>query len=69
MDRDIRDTDEYRTTAAFFRRWMEPGFGRVTAAVDPSIRADGRAVAMAGTIFERLEGAGHSRWPTMTASA
>jgi len=61
MDRDIRDTERYRIVAEYFRNWLEPGFGRVTAAIEPAIRADGAAVAMTGTVFDELEGAGYTR--------
>lgn len=61
MDRDIRDSDAYRDVEAFFRRWLEPGFGRVTGVAEPSLRPDGRAVAVTGTILEKLEGLGSTR--------
>ncbi len=61
MDRDIREGAAFRRTEEFFRRWMEPGFGRVTVAVEPSVRPDGGAVAVTGTVFEKLEGPGRTR--------
>jgi dipeptidyl aminopeptidase/acylaminoacyl peptidase len=61
MDRDIRDTEHYQAAEEFFRRSLEPGFGQVTKAAEPSVAPDGRSVAVTGTILERLEGAGHTR--------
>lgn len=61
MEHDIRGSEPYRTAEEFFRRSMGPGLGRVTAAAEPAVRADGRAVAVTGTVFERLEGGGHTR--------
>jgi dipeptidyl aminopeptidase/acylaminoacyl peptidase len=61
MDRDIRGSAAFRQVEDFFRRWMEPGFGRVTAAAEPSVRPDGSAVAVTGTVFEELDGAGFTR--------
>jgi dipeptidyl aminopeptidase/acylaminoacyl peptidase len=61
VDRDITNTEGYRATEQFFRRLMEPGFGHVTVAAEPAVRPDGGAVAVTGTIFDRLEGAGATR--------
>ena len=61
MDRDIRQSAFYRTAERFFLRWMEPGFGRVTAAEEPAPRPGGRAVAVTGTVFDELLGQGHTR--------
>ncbi len=61
MDRDIRDSAIYQTTETFFLRWMEPGFGRVTAANEPSLRPGTRTVAITGTVFDALDGEGHTR--------
>lgn len=61
MEHDIRGSEPYRTAEEFFRRSMGPGLGRITAAAEPAVRADGRAVAVTGTVFERLEGGGHTR--------
>lgn len=61
MDRDIRDSEAYRDTEKFFRRSLEPGFGQVTAAGEPSVRPDCGAVAVTGTILDKLEGVGQTR--------
>ncbi len=61
MDRDIRDSAIYRAAETFFRRSMEPGFGRVTAADELAVRPDGRAVAFTGTVFDGLEAGGRAR--------
>ncbi len=59
--RDIRGTEAYRVAEDYYTRSMEPGFGRVTTATQPSLRPDGQAVAVTGTVFEALEGRGRSR--------
>ena len=61
MDPDIRGGAAFRVTEEFFRRWLEPGSGLLSTAVEPSIRPDGRAVALSGTVYERLDGVGHAR--------
>ena len=61
MERDLRNTVLYREVEQHFRRMYEPGFGRITGAVDPAPSPDGRRVAFTGTKLEKLEGVPESR--------
>ncbi len=61
MDRDIRQSKAFRRAEDYYRQCMEPGFGSVTEAMEPSVRPDGAAVAVTGTVYEKLEGSGHTR--------
>jgi dipeptidyl aminopeptidase/acylaminoacyl peptidase len=61
MPRDLRDTPLYREMEEHFRRALEPGFGRVTAAADLDVAPDGRRVAFTGARLDALEGAPSGR--------
>lgn len=61
MDRDLRDTPEYRDVEAFFRRAMAPGFGGASDVSDPQPSPDGRWVAFRAEVWTELEGHGHGR--------
>jgi dipeptidyl aminopeptidase/acylaminoacyl peptidase len=61
MPRDLRDTPLYREMEEHFRRTLEPGFGRVTAAADLDVAPDGRRVAFTGGRLDALEGAPSGR--------
>jgi dipeptidyl aminopeptidase/acylaminoacyl peptidase len=56
VDADLRETDAYREVETFFRRMLEPGFGRISNPSDPRLSPDGRLVAFRGEVLERLEG-------------
>jgi dipeptidyl aminopeptidase/acylaminoacyl peptidase len=56
MAGDVRDTDRYRRVEALVRSVFEPGFGRPHAFDAAEASPDGRFVAVAGLVFERLEG-------------
>jgi len=61
MQRDLRDTELYRAIEEHFRRALEPGFGRITAAADLAAAADGSRLAFTGYRLDRLEGGPSSR--------
>ena len=56
MDRDLRETPLFKDVEAFYTSVLEPGFGRVTAASDPTASPDGRWIAFHGERLDRLEG-------------
>ena len=56
MDADLRDTPGYRAVEDFFRRVLEPGFGRIASPGDPQAAPDGRSIAFRGEVLEGLEG-------------
>ena len=56
MDADLRETPEYRAVEAFFRRMLEPGFGRIADPGDPRVSPDGRLIAFRAEMLDRLEG-------------
>jgi dipeptidyl aminopeptidase/acylaminoacyl peptidase len=56
MPRDLRDTARYREVEAHFRRALEPGFGRITAASDLDVAPDARRVVFTGARLDALEG-------------
>jgi dipeptidyl aminopeptidase/acylaminoacyl peptidase len=61
VDRDLRQSERYREIEEHFRRALEPGFGRVTGAVDLDVSPDGRRVAFTGTGLQALEGGPRGR--------
>jgi dipeptidyl aminopeptidase/acylaminoacyl peptidase len=61
VERDLRETPLYREVEEHFRRLCEPGFGRISGALDPHPSPDGRSVAFTGTKLEKLEGTPVSR--------
>ena len=56
MDADLRETPGYLAVEAFFRRVLEPGFGRIANPGDPRVSPDGGLIAFRGEVLERLEG-------------
>ncbi|HEY7401320.1 MAG TPA: S9 family peptidase [Actinomycetota bacterium] len=61
MDRDLRETPLYKEVERYYRRAMEPGFGRITGATDPAVSPDGRTVAFTGIRLDKLEGTPETR--------
>jgi dipeptidyl aminopeptidase/acylaminoacyl peptidase len=61
MQRDLRDTPQYRQVDAFFRSVLEPGLGRPSSFGDPEPAPDGRWVAVTGYVLDALEGRPHGR--------
>ena len=61
MERDLRGTAQYGRVDEHFRRLLEPGFGRITGALDPRPSPDGRRIAFTGTKLDKLEGVPLSR--------
>ncbi len=56
MERDLRETPAYREVESFFRRALEPGFGRIADPSDPRSSPDGRWIAFRGERRDTLEG-------------
>ncbi len=56
MERDLRETPLYQEIEAAYRRFAEPGFGRISAATDVRASPDGRSVAFRGARLDALEG-------------
>ena len=54
MKSDLRGDDLYRQVEGYFRRILEPGFGRVSYADDLAPSPDGRSIAFTGTFWESL---------------
>jgi dipeptidyl aminopeptidase/acylaminoacyl peptidase len=54
--RDLRETPLYKEAEALFQQVLRPGSGRPTSAVVLMVSPDGRHVAFAGTMLEKLEG-------------
>jgi dipeptidyl aminopeptidase/acylaminoacyl peptidase len=61
MPRDLRSTSLYREIEEHLRRWLEPGFGRITGAADPAPSPDGTRVAFTGSRLDALEGTPDTR--------
>ena len=61
MRRDLRSTPLYREVEEHLRRWLEPGFGRITGAADPAPSPDGSRIAFTGSRLDALEGTPASR--------
>jgi dipeptidyl aminopeptidase/acylaminoacyl peptidase len=53
---DIRDSALFKEAESLFRRALKPGAGRPTSATDITISADGKHLACAGAMLEKLEG-------------
>jgi len=56
MERDLRDTPAYREAESFFRRALEPGFGKIFDPSDPQPSPDGHWIAFRGERRDALEG-------------
>lgn len=56
MQRDLRETPLYGEIEEHFRRALEPGFGRITGAVDLAPSPDASRIAFTGSRMEGLEG-------------
>jgi dipeptidyl aminopeptidase/acylaminoacyl peptidase len=56
MERDLRETPLYQEVEAFFRRTVEPGFGRICDPSDPQPSPDDRWIAFRGERRDVLEG-------------
>ena len=61
MERDLRETPLYKEIEEYFRRVLEPGFGKVTGAKDPQPSPNGQTVAFVGERLDNLEGAEQGR--------
>lgn len=61
MKGDIRGDDLYKQVEEFYRRALEPGFGRPTDADELAVAPDGKSVAFTGTFWESLESKPKSR--------
>jgi len=61
MDRDLRSTPLYREIEEYFRTVLEPGFGRISGALNPAPSPDGRTVAFTGARLDKLEGTAETR--------
>ncbi|HEY7280095.1 MAG TPA: S9 family peptidase, partial [Actinomycetota bacterium] len=61
MDRDLRSTPLYREIEEHFAKVLEPGFGRISGAMDPAPSPDGRTVAFTGARLDKLEGTADTR--------
>ncbi len=61
MERDLRETPEFRAVEAHYREAMEPGFGAPFDLTDPQPSPDGTWVAFRAEVWEGLEGRGHGR--------
>ena len=61
VERDLRSTDIYREVEGFFRRALEPGFGRPTELRELRARPGGGSVAFTGARLTRLTGAPQGR--------
>ena len=53
--RDLRSTGLYKEVESFFRRVLEPSFGRISGADDPVVSPDGTRLAFTGELLERLD--------------
>jgi dipeptidyl aminopeptidase/acylaminoacyl peptidase len=56
MERDLRETPLYREVESFFRRVLEPGFGKISDPSDPQPSPDGGSIAFRGERRDTLEG-------------
>ena len=56
MERDLRETPAYRDVESFFKRALEPGFGKIADPSDPQPSPDGRSIAFRGERRDALEG-------------
>jgi dipeptidyl aminopeptidase/acylaminoacyl peptidase len=61
MERDLRETPLYKEVELFYRRALEPGFGKITGATDPQVSPDARTVAFTGSRLDKLEDTPESR--------
>jgi dipeptidyl aminopeptidase/acylaminoacyl peptidase len=61
MERDLRETPLYKEVQEFFRRALEPGFGKITSATDLRVSPDAGTVAFTGSRLDKLEGTPESR--------
>jgi dipeptidyl aminopeptidase/acylaminoacyl peptidase len=53
--RDLRATETYRGVEEFYRRVLEPAFGRISGADDPVASPDGARLAFTGERLDRLD--------------
>ncbi|MGZ5301892.1 MAG: S9 family peptidase [Actinomycetota bacterium] len=56
MERDLRETPLYLEVESFFRRALEPGFGKIADPSDPNPSPDGRWIAFRGERRDTLVG-------------
>ena len=61
MERDLRESSLYGEVEEHFRKFYEPGFGKITEPSDPRPSPDGRWVAFTGSLWEKLEGGPKTR--------
>lgn len=55
MKSDLRGLELYKEVEEFFRRALEPAFGRASDADELAVSPDGRSIAFTGTFWESLE--------------
>jgi dipeptidyl aminopeptidase/acylaminoacyl peptidase len=61
MTHDLRGTDTWNAVERHFRRIHEPAFGSPHRLIEPSVSADGSAVAVTGFVYDELEGLARRR--------
>lgn len=61
MQRDLRNTAEYREAEALYRALRQPGTGRIVDAAEVHVSSDGNDAVFAATLVDALEGAPPTR--------
>ena len=61
MERDLRGTQTYAELERYASAWLKPGSGLVRDAAELAVSPDGRKVAFAGVMIEKLVGAPTTR--------
>jgi dipeptidyl aminopeptidase/acylaminoacyl peptidase len=56
MERDLRESPVYREVESFYRRAIEPGFGRISHPSDPQPSPEGDRIAFRGERLDALQG-------------